>query len=141
GPPDDNSPNTEQSMAWGIKTHTNDELRQKFVDMSVPQAEALGVTFPDDGLKGNAERGHYDFSTPDWDELWAGVKGDGPCSAHALARRQRAGQAGPRHRAAALASAEIHAAEAGSPAEETADAAPADSRTASDPTTTEEAAK
>ena len=61
GPPDDDSPNTAQSMAWGIKRHTNDELRQRFVDMTVPQAEALGVTLPDPDLRWNAERGHYDF--------------------------------------------------------------------------------
>ena len=61
GPPDDESPNTAQSMAWGIKRHTNDELRQRFVDMTVPQAEALGVTLPDPELRWNAERGHYDF--------------------------------------------------------------------------------
>ena len=61
GPPDDDSPNTAQSMAWGIKRHTNDELRQRFVDMTVPQAEALGVTLPDPDLRWNEERGHYDF--------------------------------------------------------------------------------
>ena len=69
GPPDDESPNTEQSMAWGIKRDTNDELRQKFVDMSVPQAEALGVTLPDPDLVWNEERGHHDFGQPDWDEF------------------------------------------------------------------------
>ena len=61
GPPDDQSPNTAQSMAWGIKRHTNDELRQRFVDMTVPQAEKLGVTLPDPDLGGTTERGHYDF--------------------------------------------------------------------------------
>src|SRR5574339_578048 len=69
GPPDDASPNTAQSMAWGIKRHTNDELRQKFVDMSVPQAEALGVTLPDPELRWNEERGHHDFGQPDWEEF------------------------------------------------------------------------
>src|SRR5699024_8578797 len=141
GPPDDNSPNTEQSMAWGIKTHTNDELRQKFVDMSVPQAEALGVTFPDDGLKWNAERGHYDFSTPDWDEFWAVVKGDGPCNAQRLAHLKRARDHGAGVREAALALPEHQPAEAAPPAEVPPDPAPADSRTADDSTTTEEAAK
>jgi ring-1,2-phenylacetyl-CoA epoxidase subunit PaaA len=148
GPPDDNSPNTEQSMAWGIKTHTNDELRQKFVDMSVPQAEALGVTFPDDGLKWNAERGHYDFSTPDWDEFWAVVKGDGPCNAQRLAHRKRAWDEGAWVREAALAFAENQAAEAASPAEATADTAPAEAtadtapaEATADDSTTEEAAK
>ena len=58
-------------MAWGIKRDTNDELRQRFVDMTVPQAEALGVTLPDPGLRWNEERGHYDFGEPDWDEFAA----------------------------------------------------------------------
>ena len=69
GPPDAESPNTAQSMAWKIKRHSNDELRQRFVDMSVPQAEALGVTLPDPELRWNDERGHYDFGQPDWSEL------------------------------------------------------------------------
>ena len=103
GPPDDASPNTAQSMAWGIKTHTNDELRQKFVDMSVPQAEALGVTFPDPELRWNEERGHYDFGQPDWDEFWSVVKGDGPCNAQRLAHRKRAWDDGAWVREAALA--------------------------------------
>ena len=71
GPPDDQSPNTAQSMAWGIKRHTNDDLRQRFVDMTVPQAEKLGVTLPDPELRWNAERGHYDFGSVDWDEFMA----------------------------------------------------------------------
>nr|WP_218042466.1 1,2-phenylacetyl-CoA epoxidase subunit PaaA [Streptomyces chartreusis] len=69
GPPDENSPNSAQSMAWKIKRHSNDELRQRFVDMTVPQAEKLGVTLPDAELRWNAERGHHDFGTPDWSEL------------------------------------------------------------------------
>src|ERR1039458_4681375 len=88
GPPDDQSPNTAQSMAWGIKRHTNDELRQRFVDMTVPQAGKLGVTLPDPGLTWNAERGHYDFGAVDWDEFMAVVKGNGPCNAQRVARRQ-----------------------------------------------------
>ncbi len=83
GPPDADSPNTAQSMAWGIKRNTNDELRQKFVDMSVPQAEALGVTLPDPELVWNEERGHHDFGQPDWEEFMQGVKGNGPCNARA----------------------------------------------------------
>ena len=90
GPPDADSPNTEQSMAWGIKRDTNDELRQKFVDMSVPQAEALGVTLPDPDLRWNDERGHHDFGQPDWDEFYAVVKGPGPCNAQRIAHRTRA---------------------------------------------------
>jgi len=90
GPPDADSPNTEQSMAWGVKRHTNDELRQRFVDMSVPQAEALGVTLPDAQLRWNDERGAHDFGAPDWDEFMNVVKGHGPCNAERIANRKRA---------------------------------------------------
>jgi len=103
GPPDDASPNTAQSMAWGVKTHTNDELRQRFVDMTVPQAEALGVTLPDPGLVWNPERGAHDFGEPDWDELWAVVKGNGPCNTQRVAHRKRAWDDGAWVREAALA--------------------------------------
>ena len=75
GPPDADSPNTAQSMAWGIKRNTNDELRQRFVDMSVPQAEALGVTLPDPELRWNEERGHHDFGQPDWEVLGESASG------------------------------------------------------------------
>ena len=78
GPPDGDSPNTQQSMAWGIKRHTNDELRQRFVDMTVPQAAALGVTLPDPDLRWNAERGRHDYSQPDWTEFKAVISGGGP---------------------------------------------------------------
>src|SRR5262245_4879419 len=90
GPSDTASANTEQSMAWRIKRHTNDELRQKFVDMSVPQAEALGVTFPDPELRWNAERDHYDFGEIDWDEFWSVVNGNGPCNKQRVAHRRKA---------------------------------------------------
>jgi ring-1,2-phenylacetyl-CoA epoxidase subunit PaaA len=90
GPPDEASPNTAQSMAWGIKRHTNDELRQRFVDMTVPQADRLGVTLPDDELRWNPERGHYDFGAVDWDEFKAVVAGHGPCNAQRVARRKAA---------------------------------------------------
>ena len=103
GPPDDQSPNTAQSMAWGIKRHTNDELRQRFVDMTVPQADALGVTVPDPDLAWNADRGSYDFGTPDWDELTRVIRGDGPCNAERLARRKHAHEDGAWVREAALA--------------------------------------
>ncbi len=103
GPPDDQSPNTTQSMAWGIKRHTNDELRQKFVDMSVPQADALGVTMPDPDLRWNDERGSYDFGTPDWDELTRVISGDGPCNAERIARRKAAHDDGAWVREAAMA--------------------------------------
>jgi ring-1,2-phenylacetyl-CoA epoxidase subunit PaaA len=90
GPPDDASPHTARSMAWGIKRHTNDELRQRFVDRTVPQAAALGVTLPDPALRWNAQRGHHDFGQPDWDEFALVIAGDGPRNARRLARRAAA---------------------------------------------------
>jgi ring-1,2-phenylacetyl-CoA epoxidase subunit PaaA len=109
GPPDDQSPNTAQSMAWGIKRHSNDELRQRFVDITVPQAEKLGVTLPDPDLCWNDERGHYDFGAVDWDEFMAVVKGNGPCNAQRIAHRKRAHDEGAWVREAAAA----HAAKGG----------------------------
>ncbi|MDT4913434.1 MAG: ring,2-phenylacetyl-CoA epoxidase subunit PaaA [Pseudonocardiales bacterium] len=108
GPPDDRSPNTERSMAWGIKRHTNDELRQRFVDMTVPQADKLGVTLPDPELRWNPERGRYDFGAIDWSELDAVIKGDGPCNAQRMAHRRAAHDDGAWVREAAAA----HAAKA-----------------------------
>jgi ring-1,2-phenylacetyl-CoA epoxidase subunit PaaA len=108
GPPDDASPNTAQSMAWKVKRHTNDELRQRFVDMTVPQAEALGVTLPDPELGWNAEREHYDFGEIDWDEFKRVVSGDGPCNAQRLAHRRRAHEDGAWVREAAVAHAAKH---------------------------------
>ena len=78
GPADKDSPNSEQSMRWGIKRISNDELRQKFVDATIPQAQLLGVTVPDPDLQWNAERDAYDFGVIDWSELWRVVGGDGP---------------------------------------------------------------
>ncbi|MGI8313100.1 1,2-phenylacetyl-CoA epoxidase subunit PaaA [Saccharopolyspora hattusasensis] len=103
GPPDGDSPNTQQSMAWRIKRHTNDELRQKFVDMTVPQAEALGVTLPDPELRWNDERGHYDFGEPDWSEFKRVIAGNGPCNEERLARRRAAHEEGQWVRDAAAA--------------------------------------
>ena len=103
GPPDGDSPNTEQSMAWKIKRHTNDELRQRFVDMTVPQAEVLGVSLPDPELRWNAETGHYDFGAIDWDEFKQVLKGNGPCNAERIAHRSRAHDEGAWVRAAAAA--------------------------------------
>ncbi len=103
GPPDDASPNTQQSMAWGIKRHTNDELRQRFVDMTVPQAAALGVTLPDPDLAWNDERQSYDFGEPDWDELGRVIRGEGPCNDERIARREQAHRDGDWVRAAAAA--------------------------------------
>jgi ring-1,2-phenylacetyl-CoA epoxidase subunit PaaA len=109
GPPDADSPNSARSMAWGIKRHSNDELRQRFVDMTVPQAEALGVTLPDPDLRWNAERGHHDFGEPDWDELARVVRGEGPCSTGRIAHRRRAHDDGAWVREAATAYAERQA--------------------------------
>jgi ring-1,2-phenylacetyl-CoA epoxidase subunit PaaA len=103
GPPDAQSPNTEQSMRWRVKRHTNDDLRQRFVDMTVPQAEALGVTLPDPGLRWNADRGHYDFGPVDWDEFKQVVSGHGPCNAQRIAHRRAAHEQGAWVREAAAA--------------------------------------
>ncbi len=103
GPPDGDSPNTQQSMAWGIKSHTNDDLRQKFVDMTVPQAEQLGVTLPDPGLTWNEQREHYDFGEPDWVEFKRVISGNGPCNAQRLDRRRTAHEDGQWVRDAAAA--------------------------------------
>ncbi|HEX6255222.1 MAG TPA: 1,2-phenylacetyl-CoA epoxidase subunit PaaA [Euzebyales bacterium] len=109
GPPDDKSPNTAQSLAWGIKRDTNDEVRQRFIDMTVPQAEILGVTLPDPELRWNADRGHYDFGEIDWDEFKRVVSGNGPCNAERLGTRRRAHEDGRWVREAAIAWAAKHA--------------------------------
>ena len=90
GPPDADSPNTAQSMAWRIKRHTNDELRQKFVDMTVPQADFLGVTLPDPELSFDPETGHYRFGSIDWDEFKRVITGSGPMNEVRIARRRAA---------------------------------------------------
>jgi ring-1,2-phenylacetyl-CoA epoxidase subunit PaaA len=106
GPPDSDSPNSERSMAWGIKRNGNDELRQRFVDMTVPQADALGVTLPDPDLRWNEERKSHDFGEPDWAELAAVIRGEGPCNTERLARRRAAHEDGAWVREAASAYAE-----------------------------------
>ncbi|ATG38457.1 MULTISPECIES: 1,2-phenylacetyl-CoA epoxidase subunit PaaA [Phaeobacter] len=90
GPSDKDSVHSAQSMAWKIKMNTNDELRQKFVDQTVPQAEYLGLTVPDPDLKWNEERGHYDYTDPDWSEFYDVLKGNGPCNTDRLAARNKA---------------------------------------------------
>ncbi|MEO3823310.1 1,2-phenylacetyl-CoA epoxidase subunit PaaA [Actinomadura sp. B10D3] len=118
GPPDADSTHTAQSMAWKIKRHTNDELRQRFVDMTVPQAEALGVTLPDPDLRWNEERGHHDFGEIDWSELKRVISGDGPCNAERIAVRKAAHEDGAWVREAAAAYAAKQAArDAGRPVE------------------------
>lgn len=106
GPPDADSPNSQQSMAWNIKRFTNDELRQRFVDMIVPQVEALGLSFEDPDLKWNEERGHYDFGELDWDEFKDVIKGEGPCNVQRMQRRRQAHEDGAWVREAAAAYAE-----------------------------------
>ncbi|MBV8380204.1 MAG: 1,2-phenylacetyl-CoA epoxidase subunit A [Paucibacter sp.] len=103
GPHDADSPNSEQSMRWGIKRISNDDLRQKFVDATVQQAEVLGVTVPDPDLKWNEARGHHDFGEIDWTEFWRVVGGDGPCNRNRLAARVKAWEEGAWVREAALA--------------------------------------
>jgi len=109
GPPDAASTNSPQTMAWGIKRISNDDLRQKFVDATVEQAKVLGVTLPDPGLVWNAERGHYDYSPLDWEEFWRVINGDGPCNKERLATRVKAHEDGAWVREAALAHAEKQA--------------------------------
>ena len=103
GPADKDSPNSEQSMRWGIKRVTNDTLRQKFVDATIPQAEILGVTVPDPDLKWNEARQSYDFGAIDWAEFWRVVGGEGPCNRERLAARNKAWNDGAWVREAALA--------------------------------------
>jgi ring-1,2-phenylacetyl-CoA epoxidase subunit PaaA len=109
GPPDDASPHSAQSLAWRIKRHSNDELRQRFVDMCVPQAAILGLTLPDPELRWNERRGHYDFGAIDWDEFAAVLRGDGPCNRQRMAHRVRAHEEGRWVREAALTHARKHA--------------------------------
>ena len=90
GPADAESPNSAESMRWRIKRFSNDELRQRFVDMTVPQAELIGLTVPDPHLKWNAETGHYDFGAIDWTEFQQVVSGNGPCNRERLEARKQA---------------------------------------------------
>ncbi len=106
GPTDDSSPNSVQSMKWKIKRFSNDDLRQKFIDVTVEQAKILGLTIPDKDLKWNEERGHYDFGTINWDEFWNVVKGNGPCNKERLETRKKAWEEGEWVREAAVAYAE-----------------------------------
>jgi ring-1,2-phenylacetyl-CoA epoxidase subunit PaaA len=101
GPPDDNSPNSAQSMRWRIKRDTNDDLRQKFVDATVPQAELIGLKVPDPALRWNEERGQYDFGEIAWEEFYAVVKGQGPVAKERLQARRKAWDDGAWVRAAA----------------------------------------
>ncbi len=106
GPRDADSPHTTQSMKWKLKRKTNDELRQQFVDQTVPQADILGISIPDPDLKWNEERGHYDFGEIDWEEFWQVVKGHGPCNKERMDARIGAWEEGTWVREAAMAYAE-----------------------------------
>lgn len=106
GPNDDASPHTAQSMKWKIKRFTNDELRQKFIDVCAEQVKLLGMTLPDPDLKWNEERGHYDFGAIDWTEFGNVVGGNGPCNKERLDARNKAHNEGAWVREAATAYAE-----------------------------------
>ena len=106
GPPDAASEHSAQGMRWGIKRISNDDLRQKFIDATVPQAEVLGVTLPDPDLKWNEAHGHYDYGQIDWDEFWQTVNGHGPMNKERLATRVKAHNDGAWVREAALAHAQ-----------------------------------
>jgi len=106
GPSDSDSPHSAQSLKWKVKRLSNDELRQRFVDMTVPQAEILGITLPDPLLKYNESRGHYDFGEIDWEEFRQVVSGNGPCNKERLQARVKAHEEGNWVREAASAYAE-----------------------------------
>jgi ring-1,2-phenylacetyl-CoA epoxidase subunit PaaA len=108
GPDDASSPNSMQSMQWKIKRFSNDELRQKFVDVCAEQIKVLGMEIPDPDLKWNEKRMHYDFGNIDWNEFWNVVNGNGPCNRERLAARVKAHEEGEWVRAAAEAYAEKH---------------------------------
>jgi len=109
GPHDDESAHSAQSMQWKIKVESNDSLRQRFVDQTVPQAEYLGIKVPDPDLRWNEERGHYDFGEINWKEFFAVVKGNGPCNKERVRARVKAYEDGCWVRDAALAYAHKHA--------------------------------
>jgi ring-1,2-phenylacetyl-CoA epoxidase subunit PaaA len=94
GPSDASSPNTAELIKWRVKRKTNDELRQRFVDITVPQAQAVGLTLPDPALKLNEETQHWEFGEIDWDEFWQVVKGNGPCNRERIAARREAHENG-----------------------------------------------
>ncbi len=103
GPPDADSPHTAQSMRWRIKRFTNDELRQRFVDVTVEQTRILGLQIPDKDLKWNEATGHYDFGTPNWDEFYEVLKGNGQCNKERVDTRRKAWENGKWVRDAAMA--------------------------------------
>lgn len=103
GPSDAHSPNSAQSMAWKIKRHSNDELRQRFIDQTIPQLQILGCTVPDPDLRYNEETGHWEFGEIDWSEFYEVLKGNGPCNKERVAQRKKALDEGAWVREAAVA--------------------------------------
>jgi ring-1,2-phenylacetyl-CoA epoxidase subunit PaaA len=103
GPPDEASPHSQKSMQWKIKRFSNDELRQKFIDVCAEQVKVLGMKLPDEKMKWNEETGHYDFGEINWDEFWNVVNGNGPCNKERLAARIKAHEDGAWVREAAAA--------------------------------------
>jgi ring-1,2-phenylacetyl-CoA epoxidase subunit PaaA len=103
GPGDADSTHNSQNMRWKIKRFTNDELRQRFVDMIAEQIKVLGLQVPDPDLKWNEARGHYDFGTINWEEFWNVVQGNGPCNKQRLRTRVKAYEDGAWVREAATA--------------------------------------
>ncbi len=108
GPPDKDSPNSAELMKWKVKLKSNDELRQRFVDLTIPQAKAVNLTIPDPDLKYNEESGHWEFGKINWDEFWQVVKGNGPMNKERLRARRKAHEDGTWVRKAAMAYAEKH---------------------------------
>lgn len=106
GPKDSDSTHSDQSMKWKVKRMTNDELRQRFIDMIAEQVKVLGMTLPDPNLKWNEARKHYDFGEINWEEFWNVVKGNGPCNKQRVATRKKAWEEGAWVRDAAAAYAE-----------------------------------
>lgn len=108
GPSDANSPNSDELMRWKVKLHSNDSLRQRFIDRTVPQAEAIGLTIPDPELKWNEKTRHYDHGEVNWDEFYAVIGGNGPCNRERLRARVDADENGKWVREAAQAYAKKH---------------------------------
>jgi ring-1,2-phenylacetyl-CoA epoxidase subunit PaaA len=109
GPPDAQSVHSAQSARWKIKLLSNDELRQRFVDQTVPQAAYLGLAMPDPDLKWNEATGHYDFGAIDWTEFQEVLKGNGPCNRERMKTRVKAWDDGRWVRDAAVAHAQKQA--------------------------------
>jgi len=112
GPPDANSPNNAELLRWRVKQKGNDELRQRFVNLTVPQAQAIGVTLPDPQLEHDKASGNWKIGPIDWDEFYRVIKGNGPCNRERLEARTKAHEDGRWVRDAAAAYAAKRAAAA-----------------------------